>query len=73
MPQTKILFVAVRQTIVKKFTIFFVACNKELGQKAQYKHPSKFDFQQRYHIALGYLKKRYYSLPTLSGKLDITR
>ena len=46
---------SVRQTILKKISNLFVACNKEIGKKAKNKHPSKFEFHQRYQIALGYL------------------
>ena len=68
--QTKILFVAVAQCHKPKFGLsqwlsatnnreklsnFFVVCNKEIGKKAKYKHPSKFEFHQCYQIGLGYL------------------
>ena len=48
---------SVQQTIPEKISNFFVACNKEIGEKkAKKKHPSKLKFHQCYQIALGYLK-----------------
>ena len=46
---------SVQQTILKKIFNLFVVCNKEIGKKDKNKHPSKFEFHQRYQIALGYL------------------
>ena len=58
MRQTKFLFVAVTQcnNNTEKKSNLFVACNKEIEKKAKNKHPSKFEFHQRYQIALGYLQ-----------------
>ena len=47
-----------RQTILKQILYFFVACDKGIEKKAKNKHPSKFEFHQRYQIALGYLRRK---------------
>ena len=68
--QTIFLFVAVIQsnklnlrlsqwlsakTIFTNKFYLLVACAKGIGKKAKKKHPSKFEFHQRYQIALGYI------------------
>ena len=45
---------SVRQTILKKKSNLFLACNKGIGKKAKNKHPFKFEFHHRYQITLGY-------------------
>ena len=45
----------VQQTILKKVSNFFVACDKGIGKKAKKNYLFKFKFHPCYQIALGYL------------------
>ena len=49
---------SVRRTILTTFFYLLVACDKTIvKKKAKNKHHSKFEFHQRYQIALGYLTR----------------